>query len=107
IASDILLLNDDMCCAPDREGCGMHQRLGARGTRARRVGPVTAGAMITLVDLPLLTGLLGAPAALASGAGDVTASQDNLRTGWDSRVPGLSPAALRDEIGRASCRARG
>lgn len=74
----------------------MHQRLGARGTRARRVGPVTAGAMITLVALPLLTGLLGAPAALASGAGDVTASQDNLRTGWDSHEPGLSPAALRD-----------
>ena len=71
-----------------------------------------APASTALAAAPASTVLAAAPAstALAAAArGDVTASQDNLRTGWDPDEPGLSPAALRGgDFGRVfSRRVRG
>jgi hypothetical protein len=69
-----------------------------------------APASTALAAIPASTALAAAPATMAAAArGDVTASQDNLRTGWDPDEPGLSPAALRGgKFGRVfSRRVRG
>ncbi|HEY2641622.1 MAG TPA: choice-of-anchor D domain-containing protein [Streptosporangiaceae bacterium] len=41
-----------------------------------------------------LTGALPRLAVTPAHADEITASQDNLRTGWDSHEPGLSPATV-------------
>lgn len=69
-------------------------RLSGRALRVRAVccGAVAAG--LTAAMLPAVTGgLPGGPAVMAL-ADDVTASLDNLRTGWDPSEPGLSPATV-------------
>ena len=76
--------------------------------RQRRV--TAAPASVTVTAAPASTRPAAAPATTAAAAlGDVTASQDNLRTGWDPDEPGLSPAALRGgDFGRVfSRRVRG
>src|SRR6266700_793989 len=65
--------------------------------RAARVRVVCAGVAATVMALAVLAAVTGAlppgRAALAR-ADDVTASLDNLRSGWDPNEPGLSPSVV-------------
>ncbi|MGD0373701.1 MAG: choice-of-anchor D domain-containing protein [Streptosporangiaceae bacterium] len=75
------------------------------GPLARRLCSVAVSLGITLTAVPAITALLPATTAAAARAGDVTASQNNLRTGWDLDEPGLSPAVLRrGDFGRVFSR---
>ena len=51
-------------------------------------------ATLTGALLPVVTGSAPASPVATARADDVTASLDNLRTGWDPNEPGLSPAVV-------------
>ncbi len=71
----------------------------------RRLCSAVMSLAITLGAVPAITALLAVTTTAAARADDVTASQDNLRTGWDLAEPGLSPAVLRSgRFGRVFAR---
>jgi hypothetical protein len=53
-----------------------------------------AVAVLALALLPVVTGAVTPGHAALARADDTTASQDNLRTGWDPSEPGLSPSVV-------------
>lgn len=61
--------------------------------RCRR-GAGAAVVLMTLAGLPAVTGALPGAHAGKARADELTMSQDYLRTGWDPREPGLSPAVV-------------
>jgi hypothetical protein len=70
-------------------------RHGAAGRRqGRRRGRAVLGAL-ALAAAGLAAGIRPGIAAGATRVGDVTASQNNLRDGWDPDETGLTPAVLR------------
>ena len=72
-------------------------RPGWAADRAARVRVVCAGvaaAVMALALLPAVTGALPPGRAALARADDVTASLDNLRSGWDPNEPGLSPSVV-------------
>jgi hypothetical protein len=72
---------------------------------ARRLCSAAVSLGVTLATIPAVTALLAGTTAVAARADEVTASQDNLRTGWDPGEPGLSPAVLRSgHFGRVFAR---
>jgi hypothetical protein len=75
----------------------MQQRefLAVRSTLARRLCSAAISVTITLATVSGIAVILTGPMAGAALASDVTASRNNLRTGWDRGEPGLTPAALR------------
>src|ERR1022692_1732246 len=75
----------------------MQQRefLAVRRTLARRLCSAAISVSITLATVSGVAVVLPGPMAGAARASDVTASRDNLRTGWDRGDPGLTPPALR------------
>jgi len=75
----------------------MQQRefLAVRRTLARRLCSAAISVSITLATVSGVAVVLTGPMAGAARASDVTASRDNLRTGWDRGEPGLTPPALR------------
>jgi PQQ-like domain len=75
----------------------MQQRefLAVRGTLARRLCSAAISVTVTLATMSGVAVILTGPMAGAARASDVTASRNNLRTGWDHDEPGLTPAALR------------
>ena len=75
----------------------MQQRefLAVRSTLARRLCSAAISVTVTLATMSGVAVILTGPMAGAARASDVTASRNNLRTGWDRDEPGLSAAALR------------
>ncbi len=68
-----------------------------RARRARQRRRLTSGVLaVSLVAAAAaaVTGVLPRIATPSARADEVTASQDNLRTGWDPHEPGLSPATV-------------
>jgi len=79
------------CRLRDRDG---QRGWTARGTRRARVLHATAAATAAAAAVALATfsGIAGAP--LTARADEVTVSQDNMRAGWDTSEPALTPSAV-------------
>ena len=74
---------------PGRSGAPARGRFAAGGLPSAAVA-----AALTFALLPVVTGSVPASPAGTARADEVTASQDNLRTGWDPNEPGLSPSVV-------------
>ncbi|HEY6275560.1 MAG TPA: choice-of-anchor D domain-containing protein [Streptosporangiaceae bacterium] len=61
---------------------------------ARRLYLGLAGLALTLAMLPVLTGAAPGTKVAHARADDVTASQDNLRTGWDQSETAMGPSVV-------------
>jgi Cep192 domain 4 len=74
----------------------MHTRgyLRAHHSSARRLFLALAGLALTLGMLPVLTGAAPGSKVARARADDVTASQDNLRTGWDQSETAMGPSVV-------------
>jgi hypothetical protein len=74
----------------------MHTRgyLRVHHSSARRLFLAFAGLALTLGMLPVLTGAAPGSKVARARADDVTASQDNLRTGWDQSETAMGPSVV-------------
>ena len=75
-------------------GLALTGRRPRRPGRARRARCWLASAALLLGAVTGGTGLLPRWPAVSARADEVTASQNDLRTGWDPDEPGLSPSVV-------------
>jgi Abnormal spindle-like microcephaly-assoc'd, ASPM-SPD-2-Hydin len=77
-------------------GVSMHPRGHLRGHRspARRLAVAVTGLALTLAALPAVTGAAPGTNAAIARANDVMASQNAMRTSWDSGEPKMSPSLV-------------
>jgi outer membrane protein assembly factor BamB len=84
----------------------MRQHRGRHDDRGQRRRPWRHAAILSALSLALAATAMGvavaAPSASTGSTDDVTASLNNLRTGWDPDEPGLAPVSDGGPVGGAN-----